>query len=162
MLERLQQHSLGDGGDWSAFRFEVENALAWARLAGRSEAERELAAGMAAMIAATDGNGLDNVRGAAAQLEDKERDTNGALYGLLATTTKGRAHDLVRTEETGRCGVTTWVKLRERFAKGEATSYMDVLRFAWSGGTLEDKWRGFCRQVSRLPETLAPRFWRVL
>ena len=87
MLERLQQKPLGDEGDWSAFRFEVENALAWTRLAGRSGAERELAAGMATMIAATDGRGLGSVKNAAAQLEIKERDTNGALYGLLATAT---------------------------------------------------------------------------
>ena len=157
MLERLQQKPLGDEGDWSAFRFEVENALAWTRLAGRSEAERELAAGMATMIAATDGRGLDSVKNAAAQLEIKERDTNGALYGLLATATKGRAHDMVRTEETGRCGVTTWVKLRDRFSKGEASSHMDVLRFVWPGGALEDKWRDFCRKVARLPEPLGPK-----
>ena len=84
---------------------------------------------MLTMIAATDDCSVDTVRAAARSMDEARKDANGAMYGMLANTTVGRAHDLVRSEERSRCGITAWVRLRDRFSAGGASDYLDVFNF---------------------------------
>ena len=88
---------LGDPGqDWGGFRLGISNGLAWAKVAGKSEAERHLAEGMVKLLKETEQRTVEEVRVAATALTGMSADINEALYGLLATTTTGRALDVVR------------------------------------------------------------------
>ena len=87
-------------------------------------------------------------------LDADARMINDAIYSMLAGETSGQAHDIVRSGEHRRCGITTWVRLRERFKQTEMTQVMDVINFKWQG-QLEERWRSFTRLVRSLSKPMA-------
>ena len=76
--------------------------------------------------------------------QEREKRTAGvkALYNMLASTTSGRAKELVKQGLSDRNGTVAFGRIRERFGKTAAVAKLsDVLQFQWtSSDSLEDKW----------------------
>ena len=157
MLAALQATPFdGERTTWASFTFDVENVLSWAGMTGRTAEEQELARAvtdiMKAACVATNGT-LGSIQDEIAKAPRLARG-NEALYGILAMCTKGRAKDIVKTEQATRCGAAVWVKLQTRFARAGADVYNEVMRFNWSG-PFEDRWRAFGTAVGQLPTPMA-------
>ena len=81
----------------------------------------------------------------------KQQAANDLLYAILALNTSGRAKQIVK-KNVGRNSVEAWVRLRERFGKTTgATTYVEIFRFNWTGGSFGDKMRLWVKKTSRLP-----------
>ena len=65
-----------------------------------------------------------------------------ALFSMPATTTSGRAKDLVKQGLSDRNSVVAFGRVRERFGiTAGVTKLTDVFQFPWtSSDSLEDKW----------------------
>ena len=65
-----------------------------------------------------------------------------ALYSMLATTTSGRAKELVKQGLSDRNGMIAFGRIRERFGNtAGVVELSDVFQFHWtSSDSLEDKW----------------------
>ena len=77
--------------------------------------------------------------------EQEQRDRTAgvkALYGMLASTTSGRAKELVKQGLSDRNGMIAFGRIRERFGKTAGVEKLtDVFQFQWtSSDSLEDKW----------------------
>ena len=82
--------------------------------------------------------------------QERENRTDGvkALYSMLASTTSGRAKELVKQGLSDRNGMIAFGRMRERFGKTAGVAKLsDVFQFQWtSSDSLEDKW--LMRQVN--------------
>ena len=79
----------------------------------------------------------------------QQQAANDLVYAILALNTSGRARQIVK-ENVGRNGVEAWVRLRERFGKTTgATTYVEMFKFNWTGGSFEDKWRQWISRSRR-------------
>ena len=65
-----------------------------------------------------------------------------ALYSTLASTTSGRAKELVKQGMSDRNGMVAFGRIRERFGKTAGVAKLtDVFQFQWtSSDSLDDKW----------------------
>ena len=77
--------------------------------------------------------------------EQEQRDRTAgvkALYSMLASTTSGRAKELVKQGLSDRNGMISFGRIRERFGKTAGVPKLtDVFQFQWtSSDSLEDKW----------------------
>ena len=76
--------------------------------------------------------------------QERENRTAGvkALPSMLATTTSGRAEELVKQGLSDRNGMIASGRIRERFGKTAGVAKLsDVFQFQWaSSDSLEDKW----------------------
>ena len=76
--------------------------------------------------------------------QERENRTAGvkALFSMLATTTSGRAKELVKQGLSDRNGMIACGRIRERFGKTAGVAKLaDVFRFQrTSSDSLEDKW----------------------
>ena len=92
--------------------------------------------------------------------EEQERENWSAgvkaLYSMLASTTSGRAEELVKQGLSDRDGMIAFGRIRERFGKTAGVAKLsDVFQFQWtSSDSLEDKWLRsltLMRQVNMTP-----------
>ena len=76
--------------------------------------------------------------------QERENGTAGvkALYSMLASTTSGRAEELVKQGLSDRNGMIAFGRIRERFGKTAGVAKLsDVFQFQWTSfDSLEDKW----------------------
>ena len=76
--------------------------------------------------------------------QERENRTAGvkALYSMLASTTSGRAEELVTQGLSDRNGMIAFGRIRERFGKTAGVAKLSgVFQFQWtSSDSLEDKW----------------------
>ena len=77
--------------------------------------------------------------------EQEQRDRTAgvkALYSMLASTTSGRAKELVKQELSDWNGMIAFGRIRERFGKTAGVAKLsDVFHFQWtSSDSVEDKW----------------------
>ena len=91
--------------------------------------------------------------------EQEQRDRTAgvkALYTMLASTTSGRAKDLVKQGLSDRNGVIAFGRVRERFGKTAGVAKLsDVFQFQWtSSDSLEDKWLRWLKLMRQVSMTL--------
>ena len=77
--------------------------------------------------------------------EQEQRDRTArakALFSLLATTSSGRAKELVKQGFSDRNGMIAYGRVRERFGKTTGVAKLtDVFQFQWTScDSLEEKW----------------------
>ena len=142
-------HFSGDesGMQWEDYLFELQNAVEW-RLVAKSrrataDARHECAAQYVRRYVRLliDEGAHWIVQGS--EQEQRER-TAGlkALCGMLASTTSGRAKELVKQGLSDRNGTVTFGRIRERFGKTAGVAKLtDVFQFQrTSSHSLADKW----------------------
>ena len=138
--------------DWRTYRFDVLNTLEIVKVTGKSEQERLVAELVRKVIVIAESENEDDFP---EELTGMERGVlgNSSLYAMLAKTTQGPAHDIVRGLENERHGAKAWLRLKKRFDKTGAATYADVLKFSWAG-EYEEAWRKFVYNVGRLPTSI--------
>ena len=144
-------HFSGDetGLQWEDYLFEMQNAVEWRMVMSRGQDERSQMHAMSLLLNTCDGmtNRVLTDDGAKWILqgdEQEQRDwTAGvkALYSMLASTTSGRAKELVKRELSDRNGMIAFGRVRERFGKTAGVAKLsDVFQFQWtSSDSLEAK-----------------------
>ena len=78
-----------------------------------------------------------------------------ALYSMLASTTSGRAKELVKQGLSDGHGMIAFGRIRERFGKTAGVAKLsDVFQFQWtSSDSLEDKWLGWLKLMRQVTMT---------
>ena len=143
-----------NGKGWADFEFKIHNKYALGRVVGRSEHDRAVSGKMGDMLDACKEYDEATIVPISDGLDADAKMVNDAIYSMLAGETSGQAHEIVRSEEHRRCGITTWVRLRTRFKQPDMTAIIDVINFNWQG-QLEERWRSFTRLVRNLSEKMA-------
>ena len=145
-------HFSGDetGLRWEDYLFEMQNAVEWRMVMSRGPDERSQMHAMSVLLSTCEGMSDralidEGARWILQGSEQEQRDrTVGvkALYSMLASTTSGRAKELVKQGLSDRNGMIAFGRIRERFGKTAGLAKLtDVFQFQWtSSDSLEDKW----------------------
>ena len=115
-----------NGKGWADFEFKIHNKYALGRVVGRSEHDRAVSGKMGDMLDACKEYDEVTIVPISDGLDADAKMVNDAIYSMLAGETSGQAHEIVRSEEHRRCGITTWVRLRTRFKRPDMTSIIDA------------------------------------
>ena len=145
-------HFSGDetGLQWEDYLFELQNAVEWRMVMSRGQDEQSQMHAMSLLLNTDEGMTnrvlIDDGARWIQHGEEQEREnwTVGvkALYSMLASTTSGRALELVKQGLSDRDGMLAFGRIRERFGKTSGVAKLsDVFQFQWtSTDSLEDKW----------------------
>ena len=159
-------HFSGDetGLQWEDYLFEMQNAVEWRMVMSRGPDERSQMHAVGLLLSTCEGmtNRVLVDEGAKWLLQGSEQEqrdrTAGvkALYTMLASTTSGRAKDLVKQGLSDRNGVIAFGRVRERFGKTAGVAKLsDVFQFQWtSSDSLEDKWLRWLKLMRQVSMTL--------
>ena len=145
-------HFSGDetGLQWEDYPFELQNAVEWRMVMSRGQDEGSRMHAMILFLNKCEGmtNRVlidDGARWILLGSEQEQRDRTAgekALFSTLASTTSGRAEELVKQGLSDRNGMIAFGRRRERFGKTAGVAKLsDVIQFQWtSSDSLEDKW----------------------
>ena len=145
-------HFSGDktGLHWEDYLFEMQNAVEWRMVMSRGPDERSQMHAMSVLLSTCEGMSdralIDEGARWILQGDEQERENRTAgvkaLYSMLASTTSGRAKELVKQGLSDRNGMIAFGRIRERFGKTAGVAKLaDVFQFQWtSPDSLEDKW----------------------
>ena len=145
-------HFSGDetGLQWEDYLFEMQNAVEWRMVMSRGPDERSQMHAMSVLLSTCEGMSDralvdEGARWILQGSEQEQRDRTAgvkALYSMLASTTSGRAKELVKQGLSDRNGMIAFGRIRERFGKTAGVAKLtDVFQFQWtSSDSLEDKW----------------------
>ena len=145
-------HFSGDetGLQWEDYPFEMQNAVEWRMVMSRGPDERSQMHAMSVLLSTCEGMSDralidEGARWTLQGSEQEQRDRTAgvkALYSMLASTTSGRAKELVKQGLSDRNGMIAFGRIRERFGKTAGVAKLtDVFQFQWtSSDSLEDKW----------------------
>ena len=145
-------HFSGDetGLQWEDYLFEMQNAVEWRMVMSRGPDERSQMHAMSVLLSTCEGMSdralIDEGARWILQGDEQERENRTAgvkaLYSMLASTTSGRAKELVKQGLSDRNGMIAFGRIRERFGKTAGVAKLaDVFQFQWtSSDSLEDKW----------------------
>ena len=144
-------HFSGDetGLQWEDYLFEMQNAVEWRTVMSRGQDERSQMHAMSLLLSTCEGmtNRALIDDGAKWILQGTEQEhenrTAGvkALYSMLASTTSGRAKELVKQGLSDQNGMVAFGRVRERFDKTAGVAKLsDMFQFRWtSSDSLEDR-----------------------
>ena len=120
-------HFSGDetGLQWGDYLFELQNAVEWRMVMSRGQDERSQMHAMSLLLNTCSGMTnrvlIDDGARWILQGDEQERENRTAgvkaLYGMLASTTSGRAKELVKQGLSDRNGMIAFGRIRERFGK---------------------------------------------
>ena len=148
----IDVHFSGDetGLQWEDHLFEMQNAVEWRMVMSRGQDERSQMHAMSLLLSTCEGmTNRARIDGGAKWIlqgsEQEQRDRTAgvkALHSVVASTTSGRAKELVKQELSDRNGMIAFGRVRERFGKTAGVAKLsDVFQFQWtSSDSLEDKW----------------------
>ena len=132
------------------YLFELQNAVEWRMLMSRGQDERSQMYAMSLLLNTCEGmtNRVLIDDGARWILHGEEQECENrtagvkALFGMLASTTSGRAKELVKQGLSDPDGMIAFGRIRERVGKTACVAKLsDVFQFRWtSSDSLEDKW----------------------
>ena len=142
-------HFSGDetGLQWEDYLFDLQNAVEW-RMVMRGQDERSQMHAMSLLLNTCSGVTnrvlIDDGARWTLQGDEQERENRTAgvkaLYSMLASTTSGRAKELMKQGLRERNGMIAFGRVRERFGKTAGVA-KDVFQFQWtSPDSHEDKW----------------------
>ena len=155
-------HFSGDetGLQWEDHLFEMQEALEWRMVMSRGPDERSQMHAMSLLLSTCEGmtnrvlidEGAKWIQGREQEQLDRTASVK-ALYSMLASTSSGRAKELVKQGLIYKKGMIAFGRARERFGKTAGVAKLsDVFQFRWtSSDSLEDKWLRWLklmRQVS--------------
>ena len=125
------------GVQWEDYLFEVQNALEWRMVTSRGPDERAQMHSVSYLLSTCESMSnrefIDD--GAALVLQGKVQQRDRAagvkvLLSMLATTTSGRARELVEQGLINRNGMVAFGRVRERFGKTAGVAKLtDVFQF---------------------------------
>ena len=160
-------HCSGDetGLQWKNYLFEMQNAMEWRMVMSRGQDERSQMHAVSLLLSTCEGMTnralMDDGAKWILQGDEQERENRTAgvkaLYSMLASTTSGRAKELVKQGLGDRSGMIAFGRIRECFGKTTGVAKLsDVFQFQWTSSdsledTLEDKW---LRWLTRWETTL--------
>ena len=125
---------------WEDYLVELHNAVEWRMVMSRGPDERSQMHAMSVLLSTCEG---ENWILQGSQQEQRDR-TAGvqALCSLLASTTSGRAKELVKQGMSDGKGMVAFGRTRERFEKtADVAKLTEVFQFQWtSSDSLKDKW----------------------
>ena len=137
------------GLQWEDYLFELQNAVEWRMVMSRGQDERSQMHAMSLLLNTCEGmtNRMLIDDGARwiehGKEQERENRTAGvkAPHSMLASTTSGRAKELVKQGPSDRSGMIAFGRIRERFGKTAGVAKpSDVFQFQWtSSDRLEDK-----------------------
>ena len=145
-------HFSGDeaGLQWEDYLFVLQNAVDWRMVMSRGPDERSQTHAMSILLNTCNGMTnrvlIDDGARWIQQGDEQERESRSAgvkaLYSMLATTTSGRAKELVKQGLSDRNGMIAFGRVRERFGKTAGVARLTgVFQFQWtSPDSLEDRW----------------------
>ena len=146
-------HFSGDetGLQWEDYLFELQNVVEWRMVMSRGQDERSQMHAMSVLLNTCSGMTtrvlIDDGARWILQGDEQERENRAAgvktLCSMLASTTSGRAKELVKQGLSEQHGMIAFGRTRERFGKdcwsGEVPQ--TCFKFQWtSPDSLEDKW----------------------
>ena len=145
------------------YLFELQNAVEWRMVMSRGQDERSQIYAMSLLLNTCDGmtNRVLIDDGAKwillGEEQERENRTAGvkALHSMLASTTSGRAKELVKQGLSDRKGMIAFGMIRERFGKTAGVAKLsDVFQFQWtSSDSLEDKWLRWLKRMRQVNMT---------
>ena len=136
-------HFSGDepGMQWRDYFFEMQNAVEWRMVMSRGQDERSQMHAMSLLLntcesmtnrALTDDGAKWILQGSEQEHENRTAGVK-ALYSMLASTTSGRAKELVKQGLNDRNGMIAFGRIRERFGKTAGVAKPpDVFQFQWT------------------------------
>ena len=145
-------HFPGDetGQQWEDYLFEMQEAVEWRMVMSRGQEERSQMHAVSLLLSTCEGMTnralIDDATKWILQGSEQEHEnwTVGvnALHSMLASTTSGRAKELVKQGLSDWNGIIAFGRIRERFGKTAGVAKLsDVFQFQWtSSDSLEDKW----------------------
>ena len=136
-------HFSGDetGLQWEDCLFELQNAVEWRMVMSRGQDERSQMHAMSLLLNTCEGmtNRVLIDEGARwilhGEEQERENRTAGvqALCSMLASTTSGRAEELVEQGLSDRNGMIAFGRIRERFGKPAGVAKLShVFQFQWT------------------------------
>ena len=158
-------HFSGDetGLQWEDYLFEMQNAVEWRTVMSRGQDERSQMHATSLLLNTCEGmtNRVLIYDGAKWILQESEQEqhhqTAGvkALYSMLASTTSGRAKELVQQRLSDRSGMIAFGRIRERFGMTAGVAKpSDVFQFQWTfSDSLEDKWLRWLKMMRHVNTT---------
>ena len=148
----IDVHFSGDetGLRWEDYLFELQRAVEWRPVMSRAQDERSQMHATSLLLNTCDGMTnrvlIDDGARWILQGEEQERENRTAgvkaLYSMLASTTSGRAKELVKQGLSDGNGMIAFGRTCERFGKTAGVAKLShVFQFQWtSSDSLEDKW----------------------
>ena len=151
-------HFSGDetGLQWEDYLFDLQNAVEWRMVMSRGQDERSQMHVMSLLLNTCEGMTnralIDDGAKWILQGDEQERDAEPqqreraaglkALHSMLASTTSGRAKELMKQGLGDRNGMIAFGRIRERFGNTAGVAMLsDVFQLKWtSSDSLEDKW----------------------
>ena len=137
------------GLQWEDYLFELQNAVEWRMVMSRGQDERSHMHAVSLFVNTCEGMTnrvlIDDGARWIQRGDEQERENRTAgvkaLYIMLASTTSGRAEELVKQGHSDRNGMIAFGRIRERFCKTAGGAKLsDVFQFQWtSSDSLEDK-----------------------
>ena len=137
------------GRQWGDYVFELQNAVEWRMEMSRGPDDRSQMHAVSLLLSTCEGmsDRLLVDGGANWMLQGSEQEQRDqtvgvkALCSMLASTTSGRAKELVKQGLSDRNGMVAIGRVRERFGKTAGVAKLsDVFQFQWtSSDSLEDK-----------------------
>ena len=152
------------GMQWDDYFFELQNAVEWRMVRPRGQDERSQMHAVSILLSTCEGmsNLVLTDEGASWILQESEQEqrdkTAGvkALISMLASTTSGRAKELVKQGLSDRNGMIAFGRVRERIGKTAGVAELsDVFQFLlWaSADTLEGKWLRWVKLIRQVNMT---------
>ena len=128
------------GLQWEDFHFEMRNAVEWRMVMSRGQDERAKMHAMSLLLSTCEGMTnralIDDGAKWILQGNEQERENRAAgvkaLYSMLASTTSGRAKELVKQGLGDGTGMIAFGRIRERFGKTAGVAKLsEVFQFQW-------------------------------
>ena len=151
------------GLQWEDYLFEMQNTVEWRMVMSRGQDERSQMHAMSLLLSTCEGMTnralIDDGAKWILQVDEEERENRTAgvkaLYSMLASTTSGRAKELVKKRLGDQNGMIAFGRIRERFGKTDGVAKLsDVFQFQWtSSDSLEDKWLRWLKLMRQVDMT---------
>ena len=158
-------HFSGDetGLQWENYLFEMQNAVEWRMVMSRGQDERHQMHAMSLLLSTCeemtnrvliDEGAMWILQGSEQEQRDRTAGVK-ALYSMLASTTSGRAKELVKQGLSDLKGMIAFGRARERFGETAGVDKLsDVFQFQWtSSDSLENKWLRWLKLMRQVNTT---------